>query len=113
MPRRLLLSLSLQATEYDGRAISLWESVHLLMEDRTAVIPTLFAHGWRRDLGRLAFVPSPPSSGRASATSDTKGHLVKPGSQRVSRPERAGSAHQDQERGLEGVVRLVFIPEDF
>jgi hypothetical protein len=37
---------------------------------------------------------------------------VQPARQRLATPERANSRHQDEERGLEGVVRLVGVVED-
>ena len=36
-------------------------------------------------------------------------HLVQPGSQRVAHPEAAGLAHQNQESGLKGILRVVRI----
>ena len=37
---------------------------------------------------------------------------MEPGPQRVPHPERAGLAHQHEERGLEGVAHLVVIAQD-
>ena len=39
-------------------------------------------------------------------------HLVQPRPQRVAHPEAAGLAHQHQERGLKGILRVVRISQD-
>ena len=73
---------------------------------------TRVAGRWIGHLGGRPLVPPPTGRGGPRAPGDPAGDLVQPGGQGVPHPQRAGLARQDEERGLEGVLRRVLVAQD-
>ncbi len=61
--------------------------------------------------GGPALVRLPADRGNLCLGRDPEGHSVKPGTERVSDPERARLADEHQESGLEGVVDIMRVAQ--
>jgi hypothetical protein len=114
--RRLLLRQALPVAEHHRGAVLLGQPPHFLLHDR-AEFAAVDLVGIGRldgfdDAGRRTFLDGPtarrpdPDAGRRPA-----GDAVEPAPHRIQPADRARPAHQDQERGLEGVVGVVGVAE--
>ena len=108
-PRRLLAGVSLKVAKHDRHTITLGKPVDLLVEHPLELGTSfnLVTVDCRRHFRGTSFVPAPSRSRRARARRRAKGHLVQPGTERIPHPESAGLLHQNQERGLESILRVV------
>ena len=112
LSRGLLPRQALQEAEHDRGAVPPRQPVDLLVDERAEVVGTGVAGRRVGQLGGPALVPTPTGLGRPGAPGDPAGDLMQPGGQGVPHPQRAGPARQDEERGLEGVLRRVLVAED-
>ena len=113
--RRLLVSATLQVAEDQRGAVMLRQSIDLFVDHRLQVFPILVVIDGqppRGELGMAPLVALPADRRGASARGDSVGDGVDPGTDRVPHPERTRPLRQDEERGLEGILRLVFVSQD-
>ena len=108
VPRGLFVGAAFQVAEDDRRAIALGEPVDLLVQQPLQLEVPL-GPGLLRGDRRVAFEAAVAGGGRPGAGRGPVGDLVQPGADRIPHPEPARPLDQDQERGLEGVLRVVRI----
>src|SRR5215469_8346174 len=103
---------ALEVTQDDGLTVSTWQMVQLLVHDLNVIVGTVLTRpGWPQ-LRRLPLVTRSPGPGRARGAGRAVTHAMKPARQRVGLADRARPAHQDQERGLKGVLGVVRVVQN-
>ena len=107
----MLVGARPEVAEDHGGPIPLGEPAQLLVErpDQFVVDP---GAGLPRLPRRDPLVPTPPGDGRPEADRGPVGHLMEPGAEGIPDPEGAGPPDQDQERGLEGILRVTRLDQD-
>ena len=108
----LLVRLPLQVAEDDGLAIFLGESADLLMQHGPELVPCGVVVVTRGQHRRALPFPS-VTPGRVGLRSYRRavGHLVEPVPQHLAIADRPGLADEQEERGLEGVLRVLRLVE--
>ena len=112
-PGGLLVRLALEVAEHDRLAVlarepasSSWSKGRTSSSNKPSGAGPVGLRD-RLDIGRAV-----SRRGRPRPMGRPVGHAVEPGGQRVAHPDRTGLPHQDQERRLEGVVRVLGPSED-
>jgi hypothetical protein len=106
MPRRLLVGLPIEVTEHHWGTETFGEPVDLMMEQPFELGSGLWA-GHVLGLGRTSFVSPSTGDRRPGARSRTECDLMQPRAQRIPHPKSAGFPYQDEESGLEGILRIM------
>ncbi len=106
MTRGLFVGAAFEIAKDDRRPVAFGEAVDLLVEEPLELDVMLDAGRLRRHCG-VAFEPPVPGGGRPRTAGGAVGDLVQPGADRIAHPEAARPLHQDQKRGLEGVLGVV------
>ena len=113
VPRRLLVAAALDVAEHDRHPVAVREPVDLRVDQAGELFAdSISSRVSVRHRDRPPFGRPPPTGRDPGADRGAAGDPMEPGTQRVAHPERAGPPHQDQERGLEGVLGVVVVAED-
>lgn len=109
----LLMRLASEVAKNEGKAIRLGQAVQLDVDEGGD-----FGVGLRRSfrlarckLGGVLFVLLSSDGGSSARGRDAVGDLGEPGAERVAHPECPSAADENEKRGLEGVVSVVFVAE--
>ena len=112
-PGRLLVAPTLQVAEHDRQAMALGEPPQLVGEDRPEVVAV--AGSFSGEKPRPVLLAQPPVAGSERPRGPDRGAAgdpVEPRPERVLDPQGPRPAGQGEERGLEGVLRLLLVAED-
>src|SRR5262245_37942869 len=113
MLRRLLDGLAPQLAQDDGFPVVLGQPADLLVQHRQQVALDLrVGHGWFGHGGHRSFPLPAPGPARPGLESCLSGHPVEPAADLRAGVDRRRLADQDEEGGLEGVLRVVPCPQD-
>ncbi len=98
-----------EVAENDRDPVALGKAVDLLVEHALDIGADSFVAlvASCGELCHMSLMSAPPGCGRAGAGRRAKGHLMEPRTEGIVNPEVAGLLDQDEERGLEGVLRVV------
>ena len=112
----LLMGEPFQMAEDDRRPVFLRQPAHLLFQHLPEVQRLLDGGGPAvgrpsRHLRAASLVPAPTGRGGPRIGRDPQGDPVQPTGHRVAIADRAGPLDQDQERRLEGILRVVEVTQ--
>ena len=110
--RRLLVRVALQVAQDHRPAVPLRQSIDLRVDDRAAVVWAVATSDLDPRLGGVPLMPRPAGRSHLRPHGHAGRDAVEPRAERLAHPERAVSAGQDQERGLERVLGIVAVPQD-
>jgi hypothetical protein len=92
--------------------MDLGQTLHFLVDDSPHLAPGQLSSWLVGPAGRDALLALSPPGGIASGSeSDSPSRAVKPAGQRLALPDVPSVSGQDQERCLEGILGIVFVPE--
>src|SRR5262249_12258266 len=110
---RLLLAPRLQAAQDEGLAVLLGQAVQLLIEHGLQLPPGEVRGGRTRGLsGSLGLVAAAAGPGPPRLHGDAVSDPVQPAGDGTFLDDGAGLAGQDEERGLEGVLGVLFLAQE-
>jgi hypothetical protein len=105
--------LALEVAEHDRPAIRLRQAGDLVVEDRPNVAPQHVRRAvGRRDVGQRGAVNRRAPRPSAGPAGDPIRHLVEPARDGLPFADGTGPARQDEERGLKGVLGILFLTQD-
>ena len=111
VPRGLLVGAALEVAEDDRRAVTFGEPVDLLVQQPLQLDVAARGGSPARRHRRAPLEATVAGGRRPGARRGPVGDLVQPGAERIPHPEPARPLHQDQERGLEGVLGVVRVSQ--
>ncbi len=109
--RGLLVGQTIEEAEHQGSPVLLRQVAHLLADRRDEVRPIRLGDEIELPTRRLPLLRATDGRRPSGARGDPPGDPVQPARRRFMPADRPGLAGEDQERGLEGILRVVLVAE--